>query len=245
MTEGPGRAVAGEARRALRTRRAVRAVAMAAALTGALAGCGIRTTSVPVDAGAAPSRMSCAPPARESAAQARPGTLPVRVYLVCASALEAVERTVPVRETAADTRVSVASALLDALESEPSADELEAGFSTSVRGPLTVKQGRSGDPKGTLRLSREPEDLPPTALAQIVCTFAGSAAVANGGLVLGGPGDYEPRAYRCTEATQQRPESVLSSVTPAVAATSAVRLGGFGYPGRVGLTVPARITRWM
>ncbi|WP_338672403.1 hypothetical protein V1460_05140 [Streptomyces sp. SCSIO 30461] len=210
----------GRTRRAPLTRRAVRALATAAVLTGAVAGCGIRTTSVPVDAGAAPSRMSCTPPSKESAAQTRPETLPVRVYLVCASALEAVNRTVPLHETAADPRLAVASALLDTLESEPSADELEAGFSTSVRGPLTVEQGRSGDPKGTLRLSREPEDLPPTALAQIVCTFAGSAAVAGGGLLLGGPGDYDPRAYRCTDATKQRPESVLSSATQAGAAAS-------------------------
>ncbi|MFD7613667.1 hypothetical protein [Streptomyces sp. NPDC059828] len=189
-------------------------MAVSAVLAGTVAGCGIRTTSVPVDAGPAPSRMSCTPPSKESSAREQPGALPVRVYLVCTSALEAVDRTVSVPEKAVDNRVAVASALLDALEATPSADEEEAGFTTSVRGPLTVRQGRDGDPKGTLRLSREPVDLPPTALAQIVCTFTDSASVASGGVVLGGPGDYGPRAYRCTEAAKERPESVLSPVAP-------------------------------
>ncbi|MFE7774100.1 hypothetical protein ACFU5O_09395 [Streptomyces sp. NPDC057445] len=195
--------------------RAAVAAAGAFVLAGSVAGCGIRTTSVPVDAGPAPSRMPCSVAGKESSAQASPGVLPVRVYLLCASALAAVDRTVTVSEKTVGNRVLVAGALLDQLQAEPSEAEREAGFATNVRGPLTVTRARADDPEGTLRLSRQPEDLPPAALAQIVCTLAESEAAADGGtVVLGGPGEYAPRGYRCTDAAKVRPETVLPTVGP-------------------------------
>lgn len=68
---------------------------------------------------------------------------------------------------------------------------------------------RAGDPKGTLRLSTQPEDLPTEALAQIVCTYAESEALVPGSTVtLGGPGNYAPRGYLCTAETKASPEAV-------------------------------------
>lgn len=183
-----------------------------------LAGCGIRTTTVPVDAGAAPSRAACS--VEGPVAQARPG-IPLRVYLVCGSQLEAVDRTtiVPEQKVSGD-RVTTASALLMELQADPSDAERTAGFSTAVKGPLVVTGGREGDPKGALRLSRQPEDLAPTALSQIVCTFAESAA---GGaartVVLGGPGDYPVHRYRCTEQLKDRPVGAAPTVTTSGAPT--------------------------
>ncbi|MFD7442277.1 hypothetical protein [Streptomyces sp. NPDC059909] len=198
-----------------RLRRGAVTFAGAVLAAAAVGGCGIRTTSVPVDAGPAPSRVPCSLAGKETATPAEPGAVPVRVYLVCASGLEAVDRTATVSEKAAGNRILVARALLDQLQAEPSAAEREAGFATDVRGPLTVAPGREGDPEGTLRLNRQPEDLPPVALAQIVCTLADSEAAADGGtVVLGGPGEYAPRGYRCTDAAKERPETVLPTVGP-------------------------------
>ncbi|MER7814146.1 hypothetical protein [Streptomyces sp. NPDC096153] len=206
---GPGR---GTARHGVR--RAVAAVAGAVALAAAVSGCGIRTTTVPVDAGPAPSRVPCTLSGKETAAQAQP-QMPVRVYLVCASALEAVDRTVPISEGRTGNRVRIAQALLGELLEEPSETEREAGFASLVRGPLTVSPPRDGDPAGTLRLSRQPEDLPPAALAQVVCTLAESeAATAGGTVVLAGPGEYAPRGYRCTDSVKQRPDTALPTTGP-------------------------------
>ncbi|MFE3325285.1 hypothetical protein [Streptomyces sp. NPDC059176] len=189
---------------------------MAAALLGALVaaaaatGCGIRTTTVPVDAGPAPSRVPCTLSGKQTTGQAQQPQVPVQVYLVCASALEAVDRTVPLDEGKTGDRVRIAKVLLAELSQQPSDTEREAGFATRVRAPLTVSAAREGDPLGTLRLSRQPEDLPAAALAQIVCTFAESGAAVDGGtVVLGGPGKYAPRAYRCTTTVKQRPDAVL------------------------------------
>ena len=180
-----------------------------------LAGCGIRTTSVPVDAGAAPSRVPCSV-ADDAGASAAQG-LPLRVYLLCGAQLEAVERRSPLpEEKVAGDPVRTASALLAQLQGEPSEEERQAGFATAVKGPLVVSAGHRGDPAGTLRLSRQPEDLPPTALAQIVCTFAESTAGAGStSVVLGGPGKYEPRRYSCTRELKERPESSVPSVPAA------------------------------
>ncbi|MFI8961229.1 hypothetical protein ACIGO8_03860 [Streptomyces sp. NPDC053493] len=201
----------------MRRRRTRGLLALGAAVL--LAGCGIRTTSVPVDAGAAPSRVPC-DVADGTAGQAGQG-LRLRVYLLCGAQLEPVERRSPLpEEKAAGDPVRTASALLAQLESEPSADEREAGFSTAVKGPLVVSAARKGDPAGTLRLSRQPEDLPATALAQIVCTFAestpGTSAADRSSVVLGGPGRYEPRRYSCTRELKERPESAVPSA-PATA----------------------------
>ncbi|MEV4920023.1 hypothetical protein AB0K47_24830 [Streptomyces tirandamycinicus] len=196
-------------------RRAVAALAGAVALAAA-AGCGIRTTAVPVDAGPAPSRVPCTLSGKETATATQP-QLAVRVYLVCASALEAVDRTVPVAEGRTGDRVRTAQVLLGELLEQPSGPEREAGFASLVRGPLTVSPPRDGDPAGTLRLSRQPEDLPAAALAQVVCTLAESPAAAGSGtVVLAGPGDYTPRGYRCTDSVKQRPDTAPPTAGPAM-----------------------------
>ncbi|OII67096.1 MULTISPECIES: hypothetical protein [unclassified Streptomyces] len=193
-------------------------LAGAAVLAAVTAGCGIRTTSVPVDAGGAPSRMSCDPPpaatpepepgAASEAARTSAAPRTEAVYLVCASGLATVDRTLRLPTGGGAARVAAAQALLDALAQQPSEAERQAGFATYVQGPLTVSEGRDGDPEGALRLSRQPEDLAPAALSQIVCTYAGAGAVAAAGAVpLGGPGDYPVRHYVCDRAVRERPES--------------------------------------
>lgn len=183
-----------------------------AVLSVLLQGCGIRTTSVPVDAGPAPSRVPCSVSGEDVTTQS--AGIPVRVFLVCGSQLTAVDRRAPLpQEKASGDPVPTASALLDQLRAEPSESEREAGFSTAVKGPLSVTGGRGGDPAGTLRLSRQPEDLTATALSQIVCTFARSSAGAGADtVVLGGPGGYAPRRYQCTTELRERPESVAPTV---------------------------------
>ncbi|MFF5564323.1 hypothetical protein ACFY7Z_03880 [Streptomyces sp. NPDC012623] len=192
-------------------------------LTGVLAlavlapACGIRTTSIPVDAGAAPSRMPCEISDENVVTQARPG-VPARVYLVCSSGLTPVERSAKVPEAGAsdDSRRKIAQGLLDELQTQPSAAEREAGFTTSVRGPLLVSAPRKGDPSGTLRINRQPEDLPAVALAQIVCTLAESGAT-DGAVVLGGPGDYRARGYTCDQETKTHPDSDVPTTGPIAA----------------------------
>jgi hypothetical protein len=180
-----------------------------------LGGCGIRTTQVPVDAGPAPSRVPCEVSGTDITPQAQKQGVPVRVYLVCATQLVSVERTAAISESkAADSPAGFAQAVLDELLKEPSPPEQEAGFTTYVRGPLLVHGARAGDPAGTLRLSRQPEDLPTPALAQIVCTLAESRAAGEGGaVVLGGPGDYTPRAYACSAPTKERPEGAVPTLS--------------------------------
>ncbi|MER5890889.1 hypothetical protein ABT160_44320 [Streptomyces sp. NPDC001941] len=198
-----------------------RHTAAAAVLLLLATGCGIRTTSVPVDAGAAPSRVPCSLSGDRVATQSQ-GGLPVRVYLVCAAELVAVDRTaaIDVDKGVAD-RVRVAQALLDQLDAEPGEGEREAGFSTSLRRPLVVSAARRGDPAGTLRLSRQPEDLPAVGLAQLVCTFAESEAAATAGtVVLGGPGEYPPRAYRCSARTKSSPASPVPTAAPTASSPS-------------------------
>ncbi|MER5772328.1 hypothetical protein [Streptomyces sp. NPDC001985] len=190
-----------------------------------LAGCGIRTTQVPVYYGPAPSRPACevSGGSRADTASPSPG-LPVQIYLICASQLKSVDRTAgPAPEASSPAgRVRVAQALLAELEREPSAGEREVGFGTDVPGPIAVSGPRPGDPAGTLRLSRQPEDLPEAALAQIVCTFAESrAATAGGTVVLGGPGGYPARAYACSAQARERPSEPLPALSaPASAAPS-------------------------
>ncbi|MEV0281635.1 hypothetical protein AB0I22_35335 [Streptomyces sp. NPDC050610] len=173
-----------------------------------LAGCGIRGTSVPVDAGSAPSRATCVvgPGGGESAPADGEA---VSVYLVCASQLLPVTRTVRLPEgDAAEDPVRVAGVLLEQLRQPALAAEEEAGFSTDVPAGLSVSGPRGHDPSAALRLSRAPDELPPSALAQLVCTFAGTAAADGGrGVVLGGPDDGRPRRYECTEEMRARPQS--------------------------------------
>lgn len=194
----------------VRERRGAVALAGVALLAVVVSGCGIRTTSVPVDAGAAPSRLPCSVSGDDVASQVGEQGVPVRVYLECASGLEAVDRTVPRTDdkNPRGSRVAVAQALLNQLLAEPSAGEREAGFATYVQGPLTVSAGREGDPEGALRLSRQPEDLHAAALSQIVCTYAENGVTADGGTaLLGGPGPYPVRRYACTAGLKERPDS--------------------------------------
>ncbi|MEV7088828.1 hypothetical protein AB0O07_23570 [Streptomyces sp. NPDC093085] len=187
-----------------------------AALSG---GCGIRTTSVPVNAGPAPSRMPCEISSKDVITQSESG-VPVRVYLVCSSGLASVERAARLPEgRPSGDRVAIAQALLDELQAEPSAAEREAGFTTSVPGPLIVTAAHPGDPAGGLRLSRQPEDLPSAALAQIVCTLAESGAT-DGRVVLGGPGAYAARTYGCDRETKRRPDAEVPTLAPSPAGTA-------------------------
>lgn len=194
-------------------RRRLGSVTGLAVLCAALAGCGIRTTSVPVDAGAAPSRVPCELAPEDIATQATPG-IPLEVYLVCGAQLVSVDRAVRIpEEKLMSDRVRVAQTLLDELRKEPSGEEKQAGFSTDVREPLAVSGGRKGDSKDALRLSTQPEDLPTHALAQIVCTYADSAAAGTDrSVVLGGPSDDPVRRYQCTAALKARPESVMPTL---------------------------------
>ncbi|NUK24460.1 hypothetical protein HRW23_04070 [Streptomyces lunaelactis] len=199
-----------------RTRRPAAALAVLAVLasTALIGGCGIRSTQVPVDAGPAPSRVPCEVSGGSVTPQAQQQGVPVRVYLVCASQLESVDRTAEIPEQkATGSRLRFAQALLDQLIEAPSDPEQEAGFATYVRGPLVLSGAREGDPAGTLRLSRQPEDLPASALAQIVCTFAESVAAAtDGSVLLGGPGKYAPRGYQCSAGTKERPEEAVPTL---------------------------------
>lgn len=172
-------------------------LALLGALTTLTAACGIRATSVPVDAGAAPSRVGCVLP-QDPADPERPESLSgggtdrtVRVYLVCGSRVSPVERQVhmPGGRSAAE-RLPVARTLLKELQRRPTAPEGTAGFETAVPDGLTVQGPADGDPDEALRLSRPLDELPSYALAQLVCTYADTAAAdADDGVVLGGPVD--------------------------------------------------------
>ncbi|MFJ5996597.1 hypothetical protein [Streptomyces sp. NPDC092370] len=179
------------------------------ALAVLLAGCGIRATEVPTNFGPAPSRVQCSLSEPDVSTQAARG-LPVQVFLLCGSSLVTVDRTVRVPDGAADSerRMLVAQGLLDQLATPPSTAEKEAGYSTDVRGGISVGGPRPGDPEDALRLSTAPAGLTSYALAQIVCTFSDSAAAqGDGSVVLGGPGAEAPRRYECTDEVRARPGS--------------------------------------
>ncbi|MFF4748699.1 hypothetical protein ACWD5R_02300 [Streptomyces sp. NPDC002514] len=172
-----------------------------------LAGCGIRATQVPTDFGGAPSRVPCSLSEPDPSAQTTRG-VPVQVFLLCGSSLVTVDRSVTVPDGTVDSRrrVLVAQALLDQLARTPSEGERNAGYTTYVRGGMTVSGPRAKDPEDTLRLSTAPEQLTSYALAQIVCTFSDStAAEGDGSVILGGP-DGEPlRRYECSDDVRSRP----------------------------------------
>ncbi|MFF8970688.1 hypothetical protein [Streptomyces sp. NPDC014995] len=176
-------------------------------LAALLTGCGIRATEVPTDFGPAPSRVRCSLTEPDVTTQTSRG-VPVRVFLLCGSSLVAVDRTVPVPDGTADSqrRVLVAQGLLDELTESPSAPEKEAGYTTDVRGAMTVHGPAPKDPDDALRLSTSPGDLTSYALAQLVCTFSDSAAAeGDGSVVLGGPDTDPPRRYECTDEVRSRP----------------------------------------
>ena len=189
------------------------AVPLFAVLAVLLAGCGIRATEVPTDFGPAPSRVPCSlsdvsgPSAPSVAAQTSAG-VPVQVFLLCSSQLVTVDRAVRVPDGTAEARrrVLVAQGLLDELARTPSASETEAGYTTDVRGGMSVSGPGPKDPEDALRLSTTPDHLTSYALAQIVCTFSDSAAAeGDGHVVLGGPDTDPLRRYACTPEVRSRP----------------------------------------
>ncbi|MGW0331409.1 hypothetical protein ACWD0J_05910 [Streptomyces sp. NPDC003011] len=179
------------------------------ALAALLTGCGIRATEVPTDFGPAPSRVRCSLSEPDVSTRAARG-LAVQVFLLCGSSLVAVDRALRVPDGTADSerRVLVAQGLLDELAATPSRAEKEAGYTTDVRGGMTVSAPRPADPADALRLSSPPGDLTSYALAQLVCTFSDSAAAeGDGSVVLGGPAGERPRRYECTDEVRTRPGS--------------------------------------
>lgn len=197
------------ARHARHARLNVRRLLAVPVLAVLLAGCGIRATEVPTDFGPAPSRVRCSLSEPDVSTQASRG-LPVQVFLLCGSSLVAVDRTVRVPDGTADTerRVLVAQGLLDQLAATPSAAEKEAGYTTDVRGGMTVSRPLPGDPADALRLSTPPGGLTSYSLAQLVCTFSDSAAAeGDGSVILGGPGSDPLRRYECTDEVRSRPGS--------------------------------------
>jgi hypothetical protein len=203
-------------------RRAAAGLRSAAALLPAgallLSGCGIQPTSVPVDAGEAPSRVACVLPGGSHTAPGPEDTV-VRVYLVCGSRVSPVQRAVPLPEKP----VAIAAVLLDALAAEPNATERGAGFASRVPGGLEVTGGTPADPPGTLRLSVPLDDLPAFALAQIVCTWAGTDAAGRDGtaeddaVTLAGPADtatMPPRRVPCSTALRNRADAAQTAGEP-------------------------------
>ncbi|MET9408413.1 hypothetical protein ABZX90_22000 [Streptomyces sp. NPDC002935] len=172
-----------------------------------LTGCGIRSTQVPTDFGPAPSRVPCALSGPDISTQSSRG-VPVQVFLLCSAQLVTVDRSVRIPDGTAESarRVLVAQALLDELAQTPSTPEEQAGYTTDVRGGMTVGGPRGRDPEDTLRLSTPPENLTSMALAQIVCTFSDSAAARDDGtVVLGGPVPAPLRSYACTPEVRAAP----------------------------------------
>ncbi|MEU2617107.1 hypothetical protein ABZ642_02915 [Streptomyces sp. NPDC007157] len=185
----------------------VRRVLAVAALALALSGCGIRATEVPTDFGGAPSRVPCSMTQPDLSAQSARG-VPVQVFLLCGSSLVTVDREVRVPEGTADAqrRVIVAQGLLDQLAETPTAAEKAAGYTTYVRGGMSVVGPRPGDPEDTLRLSTSPAQLTSYALGQIVCTLSDSAAAeGDGSVILGGPGREPLLRYECTDGVRNAP----------------------------------------
>lgn len=206
-------------------------------LAALVAGCGIRSTTVPVDAGPAPSRVSCAvpdgaaPTARPQAASGPATTEPARspaprsapapggtavLDSTAPPGSDAVLRTVYLvcHDQIAAVKRSVpvrsgTSALLAELQRNPLPAETKAGFYTAVPGALTLARPLRSDPPGSVRLSRPLDELPSFALAQIVCTLTDPDETATGHtLLLGGPTAASPvRAYTCTSDLRTRADA--------------------------------------
>ncbi|GAB2798345.1 hypothetical protein [Streptomyces daliensis] len=218
-----GDGTTGRAAGAARAAGPLRLVALAAGTATAallLAGCGIRATSVPVDAGAAPSRVGCVMPvdrADDDSADAAKGNPQVRIYLVCSSRVSHVERRVDLPDGTTDKdRLTAARTLLNELQAEPYPEEHAAGFETAVPRDLEAEAPSEGDPDATLRLSTAPDELPAFALAQIVCTYANTpAGDAEKSVTLGGPAkaDEPPRRYECETALRTQPEAARTAGT--------------------------------
>jgi hypothetical protein len=179
----------------VRRRGAGAAAALGAALL--LGGCGIRTTSVPVDAGPAPSRVSCAAP--RPPAKPDPSEVTRQVFLVCSSQVTPVSRNLALPDNRVDWYARVQQ-LIGQIQFSPLAAEAKAGFSSAVPASLSLSAPLSGDPKDVLRLSQAPAGLPPFALGQIVCTLTADPLVApHQSVVIGGPDAADGlRSYTCT-----------------------------------------------
>lgn len=187
-----------------------RLLCVVAALAAALTACGIRPTSVPVDAGAAPSRVSCEAP--QATASPTTGRTAIQVYLVCSAQVSAVRRLMP--DGVARSRLETARLLLAELQSRAGTEETAAGFISDVPGDLDVSGPRKGDPADALRLSAEKDELPSFALAQIVCTFAGTAAGSTDRtVVLGFSGTAAARRFRCTSDLRTLPDAAQTAGT--------------------------------
>jgi hypothetical protein len=176
------------------------------AVASLLAGCGIRTTTVPVDDGPAPSRVACAAPS--TPATPEPDAVLRKVYLVCNTQVTPVTRGVLARGGRGD-RYGDVRELLAQLQISPRTEETRAGFSTAVPGTLEIAGPGPSDPGNALRLNAEPDELPSFALAQIVCTLAADPAVApQHEVVLGGPSAaVKLRSYTCTSDLRTRSEA--------------------------------------
>ncbi|AXK35947.1 hypothetical protein DVA86_28405 [Streptomyces armeniacus] len=199
------------ARRGRLARLAATTLALGTAAT-LLGGCGIRSTSVPVDAGAAPSRVACMIPGGGET-RAVPDGAAARVYLVCGSRVAPVHRLVRLPEK----RPDFVRALLDELQDPPGPEEESAGFESAVPRDLKITEGRDGDPENALRLSTPLDKLPRYALAQIVCSYADTGiADDDGTVVLGGPADdtaHPLRRYECDTALRRSPEAAETAGT--------------------------------
>ncbi|HEY5832767.1 hypothetical protein [Streptomyces sp.] len=185
-----------------------------ALLAAPLTGCGIRTTTVPVDAGPAPSRTSCAVPHAGTAPEAE--TVVRQVYLVCGLQITPVRRSVPRRAGAFD-RIAEVRELLAQLQRGPLTAESQAGFSTAVPATLAVAGPRATDPRDTLRLSQPLDELPSFALAQIVCTLtaAGTQIAPDRTVTLAGsPPSTTARVYTCTPALRTTPDPADTAGVP-------------------------------
>jgi len=187
-------------------RRSVRPWAVLGLLAALLTGCGIRSTQVPTDFGPAPSRAPCALSGDISTQTS--GGVPVQVFLLCSAQLVTVDRSVSIPAGTAEgaRRVLVAQGLLDELAETPSTAEQLAGYATDVRGGMTVSGPHDKDREDALRLSTPPDDLTRFALAQIVCTFANSAAAQDdGSVILGGPDTDPLNRHECTPEVRAGP----------------------------------------
>ena len=139
-------------------------------------------------------------------------TVTVQVYLVCSQRVTPVPRTLPGPLT---DRLITANALLGELERQPAPVEDRAGFVSEVPGGLAIGGPAAGDSPQTLRLDQDPQELPSYALAQLVCTFAGTAAGdPDQSVVLGGPSNTEPpRRYRCDDELRTAPDAGATAGT--------------------------------
>ncbi|MDT0308132.1 hypothetical protein RM780_14335 [Streptomyces sp. DSM 44917] len=192
-----------------------RTAAAALLLAATAAACGIRPTDVPVDAGPGPVRSTCETES-DAPLDDSGDAEETEVFLLCGSHVESVERPISLPrpetgEAGPDYRVTVARALLSALQAGPDAEETDAGFTSAVPGALQVAGPGEGDPQPTLRLSQEPKALPAVALVQIICTFANSERLDGNGrtVLLAGPGASgggTPEPYACTPAMLSDPE---------------------------------------